>query len=98
MATVTSIQVTPATSSVPKGLTQQFKATATYSDGTTADVTDQSAWTSTVPPVATVNATSGIEQSVSLGSTSIKATMGGVSGSATLTVTAPVAKSIAVSP
>src|SRR3981081_1881098 len=57
---LTSIQVTPATPSVAKGLTQQFKATGTYSDGTTADVTTQSAWSSTVTPVATINASSGL--------------------------------------
>jgi hypothetical protein len=97
-ATLASIQVTPAAPSVAKGLTQQFKATGTYSDGTTADVTSQSAWASTVTPVATINASSGLEQSVSPGTTSITATVGSVSGSTTLTVTAPVGQSIAITP
>ena len=38
-ATLVSIAVTPANPSVAAGLTQQFVATGTYSDATTADLT-----------------------------------------------------------
>ncbi|WP_421215968.1 Ig-like domain-containing protein [Aeromonas enteropelogenes] len=47
-AVVTALQVTPPTTSVPAGLETQFTAIATLSDGTTKDVTHQSAlsWSS----------------------------------------------------
>ena len=39
-----SLAVTPATASIPISGTQQFTATATYSDGSSRDVTASSAW------------------------------------------------------
>jgi hypothetical protein len=44
--TLSSIAVTPANPSVAKGLTQQFAATGTFSDGTTADLSSQVTWAS----------------------------------------------------
>ncbi len=38
-ATLQSIAVTPANPSIAKGVTQQFTATGTYSDSSTANVT-----------------------------------------------------------
>src|SRR5207237_6636066 len=43
-AVLQSIGVTPANPSVPKGLTQQFTATGTYSDSSTQDLTTQVTW------------------------------------------------------
>ncbi len=43
-AELQSISVTPATTSVAKGQTQQFKAIGTFSDGGTADLTSTVAW------------------------------------------------------
>jgi hypothetical protein len=40
-AILSSIAVTPANPSVPEGITQQFAATGTYSDGTSFDITTQ---------------------------------------------------------
>jgi uncharacterized protein YjdB len=94
-ATLKSIAVTPATATIAAGATQQFAATATYSDGTTSPVTTTVTWTSTNPAVATINA-AGLATAVAAGSTTITATQNGVQTTATLTVT-PVLSSISVS-
>ena len=52
---LTAITVSPATATRPKGLTQQFTATATYAGGGTKDVTAQVDWSATAP-YATVSA------------------------------------------
>jgi uncharacterized protein YjdB len=85
-ADLVSVAVTPATASVNIGATQQYLAIATYTDGSSRDVTTGAAWTSTAPAVATVNATSGLATGVTAGTSSIAAAFSGKSGSATLTV------------
>jgi uncharacterized protein YjdB len=44
-ATLSSIAVTPLTASVPIGLTQRFVATGTFSDGTSANISNTVTWT-----------------------------------------------------
>lgn len=55
-AVVAALQVTPVTASTSKGLTQQFTATATLSDGSAQDVTNEAAlsWVSSDPSIATI--------------------------------------------
>ena len=82
-----SIAVAPNAASIPQGSTQQFKATGTYSDNTTADLTTKVSWSSASPNVGTVNASSGLAEAVApFGSTVITAKLGSVSGTATLNV------------
>ena len=81
-----SIKVTPATASIPIGVPKQFMATATYDDGTSADVTASAIWASGATGVATVNSTSGLANGVAEGTAIITADFGGKSDSATLTV------------
>lgn len=98
-AVVESIAVTPANSSLAKGLTRQLVATGTYSDSSTADVTTQAIWSSSDPGFATVSTAAGSEglaTAVALGSSTIQATIGAVTGSTTLTVTPAVLVSIAI--
>jgi hypothetical protein len=98
-ADVVSVAVTPATASVLIGVTQQYTATATYSDGSSHVVTTASAWTSASPLVASVAAGTGLATGLTAGSASISAAFGGKSGSANLSVTAPVTLSgITVTP
>jgi hypothetical protein len=101
-ATLVSIAVTPNNSNVPMGLTQQLKATGTFSDGSTADLTSTTSWNSSKPAFATVGAASGVATSIALGSTVITATSsassGSVSGSATLIVTPAALQSISITP
>ncbi len=84
-ASVVSIVVTPANQGIAQGTTQQFTATATFSDNTVLNVTSQATWTSTDTAVATIDAT-GLATAKSAGTTTISATSGGVTGFATLTV------------
>ena len=86
--TITAITITPAnaTISISSGQTQQFTATATFSDGSFGDVTTTASWTSGSVSVATISST-GLATPVSVGSTTIGASAGGVAGTTTLTVT-----------
>ena len=93
-----SIAVTPASGSVYTGATQQYTATGTFSDGSTQNLTNSVAWTSSNTSAATVSS-SGLATGIAVGSATIQATSGTISGSANLTVTAPPAlTSIAVTP
>lgn len=90
-AQLQSLTVTPPTASVAVGASQQFVATATYTDGSARDVTASSAWSSATPALASVNAGNGLAAGVATGSVLVSATFGGKSGAATLTVTAALA-------
>jgi hypothetical protein len=85
MATLSSIVITPFTSSIALGKTEQFTATGYYSDGSIHDITSTAAWTSGTTSVATI-ASTGIATSVALGATVITATSGGKSSSVLLTI------------
>ncbi len=74
---------------MPKAATQQFVATGTYSDSSTADVTGSVVWSSSSPAIATMNST-GLATAVTLGNTTITATAGAVVGSTGLTVSTTV--------
>ena len=84
-AALTSIAVTPTNPTVTAGGTQQFTATGTYSDSSTANITTQVTWSSSKTSVATIN-TSGLATTIAGGSSIITATQGSVAGSTTLTV------------
>ena len=98
--TLTSIAVTPATpANLKVGATQQFTATGTYSDSSTADITATVTWASGTTATATITASGGLATGVAAGTTQITATMGTVtSPGVTLTVTSLTLTSIAVTP
>jgi subtilisin-like proprotein convertase family protein len=56
-AIIAALAVSPVTASIPLDRVQQLVATATYSDGTTRDVTRQATWTSGSPNNITVSPT-----------------------------------------
>jgi hypothetical protein len=100
--TLSSIAVTPSIATVAPSVTQQFTATASYSDGSTAAVTSTASWTTSAAGVATVNS-AGLATAVAAGAATITASLSGVSGTAMLTVTPaalgpPTLASIAISP
>ena len=102
-ATLTSIAITPVTSSIALGTSQQYNAIGTYSDNSTRDINDSVTWSSTSLSVAVIsNAggdTNGLATSTAVGSTTVRATAGSiVSNSATLTVTSATLQSIVVTP
>jgi urocanate hydratase len=100
-ATLVSIEVTPATVSIPKGVSRQFTATGIFSDNTTQNLTTQVTWASSNNGIATLSNASGSQGRASgaaVGSTTISATIGSISGSTSLTVTSATLVSIAVTP
>lgn len=100
-ATLTNIQITPFSPTVPAGFNTNLTATGIYSDATTRDLTALATWTSSVTGVATVSdagATRGALTPVGAGTTTIGATYQGVSGSDTVTVSSATLTSISVTP
>ena len=89
-ATLSSIAVTPSTpNNVSIGYTQQFIATATYSDNSIMNVTSKVAWMSSNTSVATVSST-GIATGVTTGTVNITASMSGIASKPViLTIIAP---------
>ncbi|WP_133407677.1 beta strand repeat-containing protein [Parashewanella tropica] len=95
-ATLTQIQITPATSSIAKGRNQQYTAMGTYTDNSTSNITNKVSWSSSSIAVATVTP-AGLVDGVTVGQTTINATMGTVtSNTANVTVTDAVIDSIQV--
>jgi uncharacterized protein YjdB len=86
---VTSVAIQPLTQTLSLSLgptTVQFTATATYQDGSTANVTSVATWTSNPSSVATISST-GLATAQAVGTATVTATSGGVtSNGATLTV------------
>lgn len=100
-ATLQQLQVTPASSSIPRGLSQQLSVTGVYSDGSSTDLTGQVVYSSSATAVASVSNASGSRGFVvgqSLGSAVITVAQGSVSATAMVTVTAAVLQQVQVSP
>jgi trimeric autotransporter adhesin len=100
-ATLVSIEVTPTNPSVANGLTDTFQATGIYTDHSTHDLTSSVTWSSSVASVASVSNTpgsNGLATTVTPGSSTITATLGGISGPTNLTVTAATLVSLGVTP
>jgi hypothetical protein len=91
-----SITLSPQTLAMPLGTTQQFDAVGTYSDGSTQDLTSTATWTSSSAS-ATVN-TAGLATAAAVGSSTIQASSGSQSGSATVTVGSPALVSLVLTP
>ena len=95
-AQLLSMNVTPTSTSVPKGLTLRMVATGTYSDGTTNVINASTVtWNSSNSNVASISS-SGVVLGISTGSTTITATSGSVSGSTTLSGSPAVLQSLVV--
>jgi 6-phosphogluconolactonase (cycloisomerase 2 family) len=100
-----SITVTPATTTVAEGLTQQYGAIGTYAllgGGTsTVDITSSASWTSSNAAVATIDstqdATNGLATTLTEGATLIAASLDGItSANATLNVGPPVVNALQI--
>ncbi|MGA8223136.1 MAG: Ig-like domain-containing protein [Candidatus Acidiferrales bacterium] len=85
VATVVSIGVTGANFLIPKGRSEQFTATGTFTDGSTQDLTALVTWSSTNTSVATITA-GGLATAAGNGMTTIQATLGDLQGSFNLNV------------
>jgi len=76
-ATLVSIAVTPnPTTAINIGQTQQFTATGTYSDGTTANITTTVTWVATPATFVNIGANTGLATGTVLGTTEITASLG----------------------
>jgi uncharacterized protein YjdB len=100
-ATLRSIAVTPANATTTVGLRSSYTATGTFSDGTTVDLTTQVTWSTGNATVAAISNTAGAQGQLlarAAGTTTVTATLGGVSGSTNVTVGGRVAVSLSISP
>jgi DNA-binding beta-propeller fold protein YncE len=100
-ATLASIEVTPTNPSIANGLSEALRATGIYTDHSTHDLTSLVVWSSSITSVTSVSntpGTNGIATTVTPGSSTLTATLGGISGSTNLTVTAATLVSLGVTP
>ncbi len=98
-ATLTSIAISGApTLTIANGTSYLFSALGSYNDGSTRDITSLVTWSSSMTNVATIAANTGLAKSVGTGMTTITATLGSVTASATLDVTGATLTSIVVAP
>lgn len=97
-----SITVTPASQSIPAGVSAQFTATGKFQDSSQQNLTTSANWASSSPSVATVSNAyprEGLATGVASGTTNITAVFFGAPNSpATLTVSTATLTSIAISP
>lgn len=84
---VNAITVTPAKPSIKAGARVKLTATAQLTGGRTADVSNMAAWSSATPANATVDLTGSVT-GVAAGTSDVSATLFGVTGKTTVTVTA----------
>ncbi|MGA8430401.1 MAG: choice-of-anchor D domain-containing protein, partial [Candidatus Sulfotelmatobacter sp.] len=96
VAVPVAIAVSPQNVLTVVGSTQQFTATAIFSDGSTQDVTASATWTSSVSAIAAM--TGGSASALSQGLATIQATSGSLSASTTLNVAGGSLVSISLSP
>ena len=68
-----SIAISPANPNIAIGATQQFTATGTYSDGSTADLTASCMWLSSTIAVATIDDETGLATGMASGTSLITA-------------------------
>ena len=100
-AALVSIAVIPANASIANGTAQQFAATGTYTDNSTQPLTTAVNWSSsdtTVASISNASGSNGLASSTGQGAATITATLGTISGSTGLTVTAATLVSIAITP
>jgi uncharacterized protein YjdB len=99
--TLSRVEVTPPAPTLPAGTGVSLHATAVYSDGATADVTDAASWSTSsaaVLSVSNVLGSKGVASALAAGSATVTATFEGVSGTAAATVVVKTPVSVTVAP
>jgi hypothetical protein len=94
-AVLRSISISPASISLPLGLTQALAAKGTYSDGSSKTIATGVVWSANNNNVLV--SASGVVTAKALGSSLVSATVGGVTASVTVQSSSAVLQSIAVS-
>ena len=92
-----SLSVTSTQTTLAGGTSQQLRATGSFFDGSSRDLTNSVTWTSLAPSVAQVNG-EGLVTALSPGSAQVRASLSGVNGELTLTVTNAVVSFITLTP
>ena len=87
-ATLSSITIAPFAPVADAGTTTAFFATGLYSDGSSKDISSQVTWNSSASTIATITG-GGVATAIVGGSSNITATLGKVTGTASIQVTAP---------
>jgi hypothetical protein len=100
LTAIRTLTITPSPATLPKGTTLQFKATATYTTGTTGDVTAMSTWSSLNSGVLSIDPVTAMATGVTAGTTSVTAAVTGTTTTATraVTVAPPAITSLTMSP
>lgn len=97
--TITALAVAPTSATVQPGTTQQYTATATYGDNTTADVTSQVTWSTNPTSVATITSSGGLLTGVSLGTANVQAkSSNGIIGNTAVSVATKQVASVSIQP
>jgi len=100
-ATLQSITVTPTNATIARKSTQQFTATGIFSDSSVQVLTTAATWSSSATTVAVISNASnskGLATGVGVGSATITARFGGITGSTTLTIVNATLQTIVVTP
>jgi hypothetical protein len=92
-----TLQITPASNSLPRGLTVQLSAIGTLSNGSHIDLTDSVTWTSSDTSVASVDS-GGSLASVGIGHATVTATVNSLSTQAGVDVTSAALMTINIQP
>ena len=97
-ATLTSITLSPTSVSMASGYTRQFSATGHFSDSSSQDITNAVIWQSSDPTVASIdNAINhGLLTTLAAGSTTVTASLSGISQGTGVTVSAATLSSITI--
>lgn len=100
-ARLESIEVTPATLTLPIGIVQAFQATGVFSDNSVRNITEEVSWTSTdsdTLAVSDVAGTRGLAVGLLTGSAQIRASLGALSDAAEVTISPAVLQSLRLEP
>ena len=100
-AELVSLTISPANTTIPLGLSAQFSAQGTYTDGSVQDLTSEVTWLSddeSVVVVSNAESFNGLASSVALGSSAISAILGTVQQQTTITIENAVLNSIDIQP
>ena len=100
-ASLSEIQISPDSSSMPAGIRRNFQASGVYTDGSIEDLTDQVVWSSSDSAVATVDngsSSKGYVEAIAAGSTTISASYGAVNAETELSVSASSIVALRVEP
>jgi hypothetical protein len=99
-AVLQQITIQPETMSRDAGVSYHFEAIGSYSDGSSSAITDQVTWSVDDTAIASVNNTNskGQVDFLSVGSTTLRAQLGQLTGQASLTTMAPSLQEIRIQP